>query len=158
VSEQDPGAFAGNSTAASAGERDDSQRSEESAAEKATRETALAGNSTAASAGERDDSRRPEKKVVTSNTDPLSILALASAIAALVLTVFSLMPMLAFCFIPIGALCAATALISGLASVIRTTINPKLEGRPQALAALGMLLIYGGGIWVLLRILERHSG
>ncbi len=91
-------------------------------------------------------------------TDGLSILALACAIAALIFTVFSVMPMLAWCLIPIGGICAAVALISGIASVIRTTINPKLEGRQQALAALGLLSIYGVGIWVLLQMLARHSG
>lgn len=114
-----------------------------------------------ASAGERDDSQRSEAlaaEKATSNTDPLSILALACAIAALGLTLFSLMPMLAFCFFPIGVLCAATALLSGVASVVRTTVNPKLDGRQQALSALGLLVIYGGAVWVLLRILARHSG
>lgn len=123
----EPGAPAGNSPAASAGERDDSTRSGESAAEKAT-----------------------------SNTDPLSIVALAASIAALILTLFSLMPMLAFCFFPIGVVCAATALLCSVASLVRTTVNRKLEGRQQALFSLGLLGIYGVAVWVLLSILARH--
>lgn len=123
----EPGAPAGNSPAASAGERDDSTRRGESAAEKAT-----------------------------SNTDPLSIIALAASIAALILTLFSLMPMLAFCFFPIGVVCAATALLCSVASLVRTTVNRKLEGRQQALFSLGLLGIYGVAVWVLLSILARH--
>lgn len=92
----------------------------------------------------------------TSNTDPLSIIALAASIAALILTLFSLMPMLAFCFFPIGVVCAATALLCSVASLVRTTVNRKLEGRQQALFSLGLLGIYGVAVWVLLSILARH--
>ncbi len=144
----EPGALAGNSPAASAGERDDSLRSGESAAEKATSNPgALAENSPAASAGERDDSTRSGESAAekaTSNTDPLSIIALAASIAALILTLFSLMPMLAFCFFPIGVVCAATALLCSVASLVRTTVNRKLEGRQQAFAPGGAELQAAG--------------
>ena len=146
--DETPGALAGNSPADSAGERDESHG-----------DRALAGNSPAASAGERDNSQRSGElaaEKAPSNTDPLSIIALAGSIAALVLTVFSLMPMLAFCFFPIGALCAATALICSVASLARTTLNRKLEGRQQALFSLGLLSIYGVAVWVLFSILSRH--
>ena len=66
------------------------------------------------------------------------------------------MPMLAFCFFPIGVVCAATALLCSVASLVRTTVNRKLEGRQQALFSLGLLGIYGVAVWVLLSILARH--
>jgi hypothetical protein len=86
----------------------------------------------------------------------MSIVALAAGIASLVLMLFSLMPMLGWCTAPISALCAALALIMGLASLVRTTINPKLEGRWQALAGLFFALLWGGGAAILLNVLSRH--
>jgi len=86
----------------------------------------------------------------------MSIVALAAGIASLVLMLFSLMPMLGWCTAPISALSAALALITGIASLVRTTLNPKLEGRWQALAGLFFALIWGAGAAILLNVLSRH--
>lgn len=88
--------------------------------------------------------------------DGLSILALAAGIGALVLMLFSLMPMLGWCTAPLSALCAALAFITGVASLIRTTLNPKLEGRWQALAGLALAGVWGAGAAILLNVLSRH--
>jgi hypothetical protein len=78
-------------------------------------------------------------------TDPLSIVALAAGIGALVLALLSVLPLMAMCFGPISALSALVGLVTGLASVIRTSVNRELDGRLQALTGLGLSLV-----WVML--------
>ncbi len=95
-------------------------------------------------------------KQPTRPADGLSILCLASAIAALVTMLFSLIPMLGMCLAPVSVLCVAVAAISGVASLIRTALQPQLEGRAQALAGLGLLLVWGAGAAVAYNILARY--
>ena len=89
-------------------------------------------------------------------TDPLSIVSLAAGIAALVLTLASVLPLMGMCFGPLSALAAMTALISGLVSVARTTINRELDGRLQAVAGLFLALLWGGLATLLYLYLSRH--
>ncbi|MFO0598184.1 MAG: hypothetical protein U0228_22970 [Myxococcaceae bacterium] len=88
--------------------------------------------------------------------DGLSILCLAAGIAAVVLLLFSVILMLGWCTVPLSVLAAATALISGIASLIRTARRPELEGRMQALAGLGLTLVWGGGFFLMMSIFSRH--
>ncbi len=95
-------------------------------------------------------------KEATRPADPLSVLSLAASIAALVLTLFSLMPMLAVCFMPLAVISVSVAVISAIASLIRTTLKPELEGRWQALSALALSGIWGLAAWILFSIVSRH--
>ncbi len=74
--------------------------------------------------------------------DPLSILSLAAGIGAMVLAAFSLLPLAALCTLPLSLICVLTSVISGIASLVRTTLEPGLEGRLQALAGLGLSLLW----------------
>ena len=85
---------------------------------------------------------RPEKPP-TRPADPFSILSLAAGIAALCLALVSVMPLLGMCAMPISAICVLTSVISGIASLVRTTLKPELDGRYQALAGLGLCLLWG---------------
>lgn len=78
----------------------------------------------------------------TRPADPLSILCLAAGIAALVLAAFSLIPMFGLCTMPLSILSVATSIVSGVASLVRTTLKPELEGRLQALSGLGFSLVW----------------
>lgn len=88
--------------------------------------------------------------------DGLSILCLASGLASLVLMLFSLMPLIGFCLAPLSAIAAVTALVSGIASLVRTTANPALEGRWQALFGLGLALLWCLGAAILFTVMMRH--
>lgn len=88
--------------------------------------------------------------------DGLSILSLAAGIASLVLVLFSVMPLLGWCTMPLSALSAAVALISGIASVIRTSLNKTLEGRAQAITGLVLSLVWFAGAALLLTFAARH--
>ncbi len=99
---------------------------------------------------------RQAVKEATRPADGLSILALASSIAALVLMLFSIMPLLALCLGPLSVLSAAVAVVSALASLVRTTLKPELDGRWQALAALTLMTVWGAGAWILFSVVSRH--
>ena len=89
--------------------------------------------------------------------DPLSILALAAGIGALVLALFSVLPLAGMCLMPLSALCTVTALVSGVASVVRTTLNPKLEGRAQALVGIAFALVWCGVAVMLFVFVYRNQ-
>lgn len=78
----------------------------------------------------------------TRPADPLSILSLAAGISSLLLAAGSVLPLVGMCTLPISVLCVLTSLISGVASLVRTAVNPELEGRLQALAGLGLSLLW----------------
>lgn len=88
--------------------------------------------------------------------DGLSIVALASGIGALLLVLFSVVPLAGWCFMPLSAVAALTSLVTSIASLVRTTLNPKLEGRMQALAALLFVLLWGAGAGLLAMFVSRH--
>jgi hypothetical protein len=94
------------------------------------------------------DEPRPEK-APTRPADPLSILSLATGIAAVLLALVSVMPLVGMCALPISALCVLTSVISGVASLIRTAVKPELDGRYQALAGLGLCLLWGAAAAIL---------
>jgi len=75
-------------------------------------------------------------------TDPLSILSLAGGIASLLLAAFSVVPLFGLCTMPLSVICVLTSLVAGVASVIRTTLKPELDGRLQAFAGLAFSLIW----------------
>lgn len=81
--------------------------------------------------------------------DPLSILSLATGLGALVFALFSVIPMAGMCLMPLSAICALLALVSGVASVIRTTLQPGLDGRAQAITGIGLSLTWGGCVALL---------
>lgn len=83
------------------------------------------------------------EKEPTRPADPLSIVSLAAGIAALLLALVSVMPLVGMCTMPISAICVLTSVISGIASLIRTALKPELDGRYQALAGLGLSLVWG---------------
>ena len=87
--------------------------------------------------------------------DPLSIISLASGIAALLLAVFSVQPFAAMCTMPFSVLSVLTSIITGIVSLVRTTVRPELEGRWQALAGLGLSLLWCGAAGVLLMFVLR---
>lgn len=91
----------------------------------------------------------------TRPADPLSIVSLAAGIASLVLAVFSVLPLVAMCFMPLSVICVVTSLITGIVSLVRTTVRPELEGRWQALAGLGLSLVWCGAAAVLLLFAMR---
>ena len=84
--------------------------------------------------------RTDERK--TREADPLSILCLAAGIGALVLAAFSLLPLAALCTLPLSIFCVLTSVVSGVVSLVRTTLKPELEGRMQALFGLGLSLLW----------------
>lgn len=88
--------------------------------------------------------------------DSLSILSLAAGIAALVLALFSIIPLVGMCLMPLSALSAVTALITGLISVVRTTVKPELDGRQQAIAGLTMALLWCVAAVTMAVYLWRH--
>lgn len=90
-------------------------------------------------------------------TDPLSILSLAAGIAALVLALFSVLPLVGMCMLPISGLSMVVALLAGVASVARTTVNRQLAGRPQALAGVFMAVAWCGVAALLLTFVARHG-
>jgi uncharacterized membrane protein len=82
-------------------------------------------------------------KEPTQPADPLSILSLAGGIGALILALFSMTPVVGpFCLAPVSALCALLALVTGIASVVRTTMNPQLDGRQQAIVGIVFSLVW----------------
>lgn len=83
-------------------------------------------------------------KEPTRPADPLSILSLGAGIGALVLALFSVLPLAGMCLMPLSAISMLVALISGIASVIRTTLKPELDGRLQALTGIMLALIWCG--------------
>lgn len=87
--------------------------------------------------------------------DPLSIISLASGIAALLLAVFAVLPFAAMCTMPFSVLSVLTSIITGIISLVRTTVRPELEGRWQALAGLGLSLLWCGAAAVLLMFVSR---
>jgi hypothetical protein len=96
-------------------------------------------------------------KEPTKPADPLSILSLAAGIAAVILALFSVMPLFGFCTFPLSAVCVLTSVISGIASLVRTTIKPELEGRLQALAGLGLSLLWGLAAALLFTFVSRTN-
>lgn len=90
-------------------------------------------------------------------TDPLSILSLAAGIASLVLAVFSVLPLAGMCLMPIAALSMLVALVSGVASIVRTTLNPQLQGRAQAIAGVLMAITWCGVATLLFMFIARHD-
>ena len=83
--------------------------------------------------------------------EPLSIVALAAGIGALVLTLFSVMPLLGVCFLPLGALLALTALLTGVLSLVNIVRKPQLDGRAQALTGIALSvawMISTAALWV----------
>ncbi len=89
-------------------------------------------------------------------TDPLSIVALAAGIGALVLALTAVLPLVGMCLAPLSALSALVALVTGLASVVRTTVNRQLDGRLQALTGLGLALLWSAGAGLLYLFASRH--
>lgn len=79
----------------------------------------------------------------TRPADPLSVLCLAGGIVALVCAAFSVVPLVAFCTLPLSVVSVLTSVVSGIASLIRTTLKPELEGRLQALAGLALSVVWG---------------
>jgi hypothetical protein len=49
---------------------------------------------------------------------------------------------LGMCLLPISALAALLAIVTGLVSVVRTTRAPELDGRAQAFTGLGLGLLW----------------
>lgn len=90
-------------------------------------------------------------------TDPLSILSLAAGIASLVLSLFSVMPLAGMCLMPLAAISMLVAAISGVTSLVRTTINPQLEGRLQAIAGIVMALLWCGVAVMLFTFVARNQ-
>ena len=88
-------------------------------------------------------------------TDPLSILSLAGGIAALLLAAFSVVPLFGLCTMPLSVLSVLTSLISGIVSLVRTTVRPELEGRWQAIAGLGLSVLWCAAVAVLLLFAMR---
>lgn len=91
----------------------------------------------------------------TRPADPLSIVSLAGGIAALVLAVFSVLPLVGMCTMPLSILSVLTSVITGIVSLVRTTMKPELEGRWQALAGLGLSVVWCGAAAVLLLFAMR---
>jgi hypothetical protein len=89
--------------------------------------------------------------------DELSVLALAAGIGALVLLLFSVLPFVGVCLGPLSALSAALALITGIVSLVRTTMKPELDGRYQALAGIALALVWGAMATVALLIVRRYA-
>lgn len=87
--------------------------------------------------------------------DPLSIISLASGIAALLLAVFSVLPFAAMCTMPFSVLSVLTSIVTGIVSLVRTSVRPELEGRWQALAGLGLSLLWCGAAGVLMMFVLR---
>ncbi len=59
--------------------------------------------------------------------------------------IVSVLPFVGMCTMPLSVICVMFSFISGVASVIRTTLNPSLEGRQQALMGLLLCLLWGCG-------------
>jgi hypothetical protein len=78
----------------------------------------------------------------TRPADPLSILCLATGISSLLFAVVSVLPLVGMCTLPFSVLSVLTSVISGIASLIRTSLKPELEGRLQALAGLGLSVVW----------------
>lgn len=87
--------------------------------------------------------------------DSLSIVSLAAGVAALVLAVFSVLPLVGMCTMPLSVLSVLTSLISGIVSLVRTTVRPELEGRWQAIAGLGLSVLWCAAVAVLLLFAMR---
>ena len=87
----------------------------------------------------------------------MSIIALAAGIGAVVLALTSVLPLIGMCLGPLSALSALVALITGLASVVRTTVNRELEGRPQAFAGLFLALLWATAATLLFLYASRHG-
>ena len=56
---------------------------------------------------------------------------------------------------PFSVLSVLTSIITGIVSLVRTTVRPELEGRWQALAGLGLSLLWCGAAGVLLMFVLR---
>ena len=78
----------------------------------------------------------------TRPADPLSVLSLAAGIGALGLAAISVVPLFGLCTMPLSVICVLTSVLSGVASLVRTTMKPALEGRQQALFGLGLSLVW----------------
>lgn len=88
--------------------------------------------------------------------EPLSIFSLAAGIACLVLGLFSLMPLMSMCTLPLSAIAAALAFITGVVSVIQTFRKPELDGRMQALMGIGLSLFWGVMIAIFIFAVTRN--
>jgi hypothetical protein len=89
--------------------------------------------------------------------DALSVVSLAAGLAALALTLASVLPLMSVCFLPLAALSALTAFITGVVAAIRTTLKPELDGRGQALTGMGLALFWVGLAWAMWHFVLRHS-
>lgn len=89
-------------------------------------------------------------------TDPLSIVALAAGIGAIVLALTSVLPLLGMCLGPLSGVSALVALVTGLTSVARTTLDKGLDGRLQAIAGVFLALLWGVAAAILLSYVARH--
>jgi hypothetical protein len=89
--------------------------------------------------------------------DGLSVLSLAAGIGAVVLILFSVLPLIGWCLGPLSGVSALVALVTGIASLVRTTLRPQLEGRWQALAGIALALLWGAGAAVLALVVWRHA-
>lgn len=87
--------------------------------------------------------------------DPLSILSLAAGIAALLLALVSVLPLVGMCTMPLSMLSVLTSVGSGIASLVRTTLKPELDGRLQALAGLGFSLLWVAAAGLLFVFMTR---
>lgn len=89
-------------------------------------------------------------------TDPLSIVALAAGIGALVLSLTSVLPLMGMCLGPLSGIAALVALVSGVASIVRTTLDKELDGRLQAFAGVFLALLWGVAAAILFSFVARH--
>ena len=89
--------------------------------------------------------------------DDLSVVSLAAGIACLVMLLFSILPLVGMCLGPLSALSALMAIITGVASLIRTARRPELEGRLQALSGIALALVWIAGVTVLLLIVAKKT-
>jgi hypothetical protein len=89
--------------------------------------------------------------------DELSVVSLAAGIGALVLLLFSVLPFVGVCLAPLSALSALAAIITGVASLIRTRLKPELDGRYQALSGIALALVWGAMATVAFLIVRRYA-
>ena len=74
--------------------------------------------------------------------DLLQYNLLRSTTCSELLVCLGVVPLAALCTLPISILCVLTSVVSGVVSLVRTTLKPELEGRMQALFGLGLSLLW----------------